>query len=87
MPAGKGEIFLGPIVNREENKREIRAERSFPGGSMVKKPQELQVQSLGQKDALEKETATHSSVLAGESHGQRSLAGYGPWGCKELVTT
>ena len=22
--------------------------------------------------------------LAGESHGQKSLAGYGPWGCKEL---
>ena len=23
----------------------------------------------------------------GESHGQRSLAGYGPWGCKQLDTT
>ena len=23
--------------------------------------------------------------LPGESHGQRSLGGYGPWGCKELV--
>ena len=22
--------------------------------------------------------------LPGESHGQRSLAGYSPWGCKEL---
>ena len=64
MPTGKGEIFLGPIVSREENKRVIRAERGFPGGSMVKKPPELQVQSLGQKDALEKETASHSSVLA-----------------------
>ena len=27
--------------------------------------------------------ATHSSVLPGKSHGQRSLAGYSPWGCKE----
>ena len=26
-------------------------------------------------------------VLAGESHGQRSLAGYSPWGCKESDTT
>ena len=26
-------------------------------------------------------------VLPGESHGQRSLAGYSPWGCKELNTT
>ena len=25
--------------------------------------------------------------LPGESHGQRSLAGYSPWGCKELATT
>ena len=25
--------------------------------------------------------------LPGESHGQRSLGGYSPWGCKELDTT
>ena len=25
--------------------------------------------------------------LPGESHGQRSLTGYSPWGCKELDTT
>ena len=34
------------------------------------------VQSLGGKDPLEKEMATHSSILAWEIHGQRSLAGY-----------
>ena len=28
--------------------------------------------------------ATHFSVLPGESHGQRSLVGYSPWGPKEL---
>ena len=28
--------------------------------------------------------ATHSSILAGESHGQRSLVGYRLWGHKEL---
>ena len=50
--------------------------------------QEMWVQSLGQEDPLEKGMATHSSVLAcGESHGQRSLAGYSPWGCNELDTT
>ena len=26
-------------------------------------------------------------LLPGESHGQRSLAGYSPWGCKEQDTT
>ena len=33
------------------------------------------VPSLGWEDPLEKEMATHSSILAGESRGQRSLAG------------
>ena len=42
----------------------------FPGSSVVKNPppmqetQEMQVQSLGWFDPLEKEMATHSSVLA-----------------------
>ena len=31
--------------------------------------QETQVWSLGQEDPLEKEMATHSSILAGEFHG------------------
>ena len=38
----------------------------FPGGSVVKNSlamQEMQVQFLGQEDSLEKETATHSSIL------------------------
>ena len=36
---------------------------------------------------LEKETATHSTTLAGEFHGQMSLAGYSLWGCRESDTT
>ena len=31
--------------------------------------------------------ATHSSILAGESHGHRSLVGYSPWGCTESDMT
>ena len=42
------------------------------------------VQSLGWEDPLEEGMATHSSILAGESHGQRSLAGYGPWGLERV---
>ena len=30
---------------------------------------------------------TLQCILLGESHGQRSLAGYSPWGCKESDTT
>ena len=37
-----------------------------------------QVSPLGWEDPLEKEMATHSSIQPGESHGQRSLAGYSP---------
>ena len=61
---------------------------------MVKNPptkqetQEMQVQSLGQGDPLEKEIILQSSILACDiSHGQRSLADYSPWGHNELVTT
>ena len=46
--------------------------------------QETRVQSLGQEDPLEEETATHSSILAVKSHGQRNLAGYSQWECKRV---
>ena len=31
--------------------------------------------------------ATHSTILAWKFHGQRNLAGYSPWGLKELDMT
>ena len=52
---------------------------------MIKNPSamlETLVQSLGGEDPLEEGIATHSSILGGKSHGQRSLAGYSPWGHK-----
>ena len=54
----------------------------------MQETQEKQVQSPGfQEDPLEEETATHSSTLTWESHGQRSLADYGLWGHKESDMT
>ena len=44
--------------------------------------QEIQIQFLGREDFLKKGMATHSSILHGEFHGQRS-----PWGRRELDTT
>ena len=43
----------------------------------------------GSEGPLEKGMATHSTpvIWPGESHGQRSLVGYSPWGHKELDTT
>ena len=49
------------------------------GGSVVKNSpakQEIQVQSLGQEDSLEKEVAIHPMFLPGKSCGQASLVGY-----------
>ena len=54
---------------------------------VMQKTQEVQIRSLGQDNPLEKEMATHCSILARGSHGQRSLAGYSPWGRKESDTT
>ena len=51
----------------------------------VKNPpamRETWVRSLGWEDPLEEGMATHSNILAGESHGQRSLVEYSPWGRK-----
>ena len=53
----------------------------FPGSSVVEIPQ---VQSLGQEDPLEKGMAT---LLLWKPHGLGRLAGYSPWGHKELNAT
>ena len=58
--------------------------QDLPSGSVVnnppamQEPQETWDQSLGWDDALEEGMATHSSILPGESHGQRS------WQSQEL---
>ena len=49
-----------------------------PGVHLVKNlptVQETWVQSLGWEDPLEKQMATHSSILAWKIYGQRGLAG------------
>ena len=59
----------------------------FPGGSVVKNPpaNEGDVGLIpGSGRSPKKEMATHSSILAGKSHGQRSLVGYSPWGLKRV---
>ena len=50
----------------------------FPSGSVVKNPpamQEMHVQSWSQEDPLERETATHSNILAWEIPWTESLMG------------
>ena len=49
--------------------------------------QEMQVQSLGREDPLEKGKATHSSILAWRIPWTEELEGCSPWGRKESDTT
>jgi len=51
--------------------------------------QETWFLSLGQEDSPGEGNGSHSSniFLPGKPHGQRSLAGYSPWGRKELDVT
>ena len=49
--------------------------------------QETWVQYLGQEDPLEKEMATHSSILIWEIPWTEGLVGYRPWGRTESDTT
>ena len=49
--------------------------------------QEIQLQSLGWEDPLEKEMAAHSSILAWKIPYQFPLVGYSPWGRKESDMT
>ena len=41
----------------------------------------------GSGNPLEKEMATHSSILSEESYGQGSMVGYSPQGCEEFDMT
>ena len=59
-------------------------------GSVEKNPpakQEAWIQSLGQKDTLEKKMTTHSSILDGEIPWTEKLVGCSPWGHKESDMT
>ena len=61
----------------------------LPGGTSGKEPacqcrrcKERQVWSLGQEDPWRREWQPTPVFLSGESHEQRSLVGYSPWGHK-----
>ena len=60
---------------------------SGPAVKSVPAMQETQVQSLGQEDPWRKAWQPTLIFLPGESHGQRSLAGYSPQGRKESDMT
>ena len=73
---GVGCHFLGLII------------KGFPSGSAMKNlpaMQENQIQSLGQKDPLEKEMVTNSSILVWEIPWTEEPSGVqSPWGRKRV---
>ena len=68
-------------------------EKHAPGGSTIKNLSAMHelhepVHCIsGSENPLKKGMAIHSSILAGKSHGQRSLSGYSLWGRRESDTT
>ena len=64
----------------------------FPGGLVVKKLPDSagntgDTSSIpGRVRSPEEGMPTHSGILTWKFHGQRSLTGYSPWGCKESDT-
>ena len=73
-----------------KKKKKEKRFRGFTGGSLIKS---LPASAggvgsiLGQDDPLQEEMQPTPVFLPGESHGQQSLAGYSPWGLKELDMT
>ena len=59
----------------------------FPGGSDCKNSPVMQETQVQSQTSWTMEWVPTSVFLPGEFHGQRSLAGYSPWVCKQLDAT
>ena len=78
------------LMSRLEKTELMLVRWGFPGGSLVKNmpaKQETRVWSLGREDALEKEMATCSSILAWRIPWPEEPGVLPPWGHKELDMT
>ena len=72
-------LYNVALVSAIQHSESAINDRTYLVAQMVKNlpaVQETQVQSLGWEYPLEKGMATHSNILAGKCHGQRSLGGY-----------
>ena len=83
-------IFIQSVLCLQMNNQVLpnnQPPTGFPGGSAVKNlpaMQETQVQSLGWEDALEKEMATHSSILSWKILWTEEPGGYSSWAHKRV---
>ena len=74
-------LFFRLIRHIDDLRQLLQWGQGLPPGSVVKNQPALQPWRTLQ-DPLEEGMATHSSILSAESHGQRSLAGHCPRGCR-----
>ena len=77
-------------LDREDPLEEEMATRVSHVAQMVKHlptTRKTQVGSLGWEDPWRRKWQPTPVLFLGKSHGRRSLAGYSPWGHKELDTT
>ena len=79
----QGNEFNNPWLRNQDASLVVQMVKNLPA------IQETWVRPLRWEDPLEESMATHSSILSclENSHGQRSLAGYSPLGCKESEMT
>ena len=92
------QVFFFCGTDRAEHKDRVSFNKTQQKTPKIESPQDtgIKVSAYNAGDpgsipgsgrSLEKEMASNSSILAGASHGQGSLAGYSPWGHKESDTT
>ena len=82
--------MAGPISNLASSLLLLTLGGGFPSDLVVKNlsvKQEQCVPYLGLKDPLEKDMATHSSILTQKIPWTGDLVGYSPWGRKESYRT
>ena len=70
--------FRNLVKKGKKYKLEVQMVKNLPA------MQEMQARSWGQEDPLEREMATHSSILARRIPWTEEPLGYSPWGRKEL---
>ena len=90
---GLRKMYSAPMICPPNTGLTLGCFEGFPGSSVVKnllaveESQEAWVSSQGQEDPLEEKWQPIPVFLRGGSRAQRSLAGYSPWGHKELDMT
>ena len=82
-------VCLAGLGRKEKTARYSRKEGDFPGGSDSKESS-CNAEDLGLVPRLGRSPGEGKQstpvFLLGEFHGQKSLVGYRPWGCKESDT-